>query len=212
MIMLMDNQQLPPAPPPMMPTGPANPYDFLQNNPVPKKSLLPGGNSKIGRLIIALVIFVVLVIVGIIVMNILSAPNRALVNDMVLAAQQQNELIRVADIGIKDAVSPDTKNLAINTKLTLETDQRKLKAVVDKSKNLDEKTLALGRDDATDKTLTSAKQTNSFDEVFTKLLQKELQEYQLTLKRVHDNASNQTTKQVFAEQYSHAKLLLETVK
>lgn len=210
--MLMDNQQLPPAPPPITPTGASNPYDFLQDKPAPKKTLLPGGNSKIGRLIIALAIFVVLIIVGIIVMNILSAPNRALVSDMVLAAQQQNELIRVADIGIKDAVSPDTKNLSINTKLTLETDQRKLKAVVSKSKNLDEKTLALGRDSATDKTLTSAKQTNSFDQAFTKLLQKELLEYQETLKRVHDNTGNQTTKQVFAEQHSHAKLLLETAK
>lgn len=199
----------PPAPPPITPTRPSNAYDFLQDKPAPKRSLLPGGSSKKQRVILALIGLVLLFAAGGIIMNILRAPGRAAANDLVLAAQQQEELIRVAGIGEKDATSPDTKNLAVNTKLTLETDRTKLRAIVNKSKKLDPKLLALGRDSSTDRTLTSAKQANRFDEVFASTLKKELTEYQQTLKRVHDNASDRATKQVLAEQYAHVKLLIE---
>lgn len=210
--MLMDNQQLPPAPPPITPTGPSSAYDFLRDKPASKKSLLPSGGSKMQRIVLALVGLALLFVIGVIFMNILNAPGRAAANDLLLAAQQQEELIRLAGIGEKDATSPDTKNLAVNAKLTLQTDRLKLQAIVNKSKKLDERILAQGRDSSTDKTLAAAKQANRFDEVFTSTLKKELLKYQQTLKRVYDNSNNQTNKQVLAEQYSHVKLLLEALE
>jgi hypothetical protein len=197
-----------PAPPPMTPTGPSNPYDFLHDSPKPKKSLLPSGNSKIQRIVIALIGAVLLIIIVVVVMSILSGPGKSVVNDMVLAAQQQQELIRIAEIGEKDATTPDTKNFVVSTRLTLESDKIRLHAIVNKSQKLDDKLLAQGKDSNSDKTLTTAKQTNRFDEVFTELLKKELREYQQTLKRVHDASSNKSNKAVLAEQFQHVGLLI----
>jgi hypothetical protein len=203
----------PPAPPPMTPSGPSNPYDFLQDKPKPKRSFLhfPSGGSKIQRMVLVAVGAVLLIGIGLVFMTILNAPSRAAVNDLMLAAQQQQELIRVADIGVRDANSPDTKNLAVNSKLTLVTDQIKLKAIVNKAKKIDEKTLALGRDTATDRTLTTAKQSNRFDEVFATILKKELLEYQQMLKRVQDNTSSKVDRQSLSEQMEHISLLISSI-
>jgi len=202
-----------PAPPPITPQKPINPYDFLEDKPKPKKPLLPipSGNSKTQRLIVAGVGAVFLIVLGMIVMAILNAPGQAATKDLVLAAQQQNELIRVAGIGAKDATSPDTRNLAVNTRATLASDQPKLQAIVSKSKKVDAKLLALGKDSRTDATLTAAKQSNRFNEVFAELLKKELVEYSATLKRVHDNSNSKANKQVLAEQYANVKLLYESI-
>lgn len=209
----MNENGTPPAPPPITPQKPVNPYDFLEDKPRSKKPLLPlpSGNSKVGRLIVVGVGVVLLFIIGMIVMAILSAPGQAATKDLVLAAQQQNELIRVADIGAKGASSPDIRNLAVNTKLTLSTDQSKLLAIVNKSKKVDAKVLALGKDNNTDRVLTAAKQSNRFDEVFKATLKKELAEYSNTLKRVHDNSSNSTNKQILADQYSHVVQLYDSI-
>lgn len=202
-----------PAPPPITPQKPINPYDFLEDKPKPKKSLipLPSGGSKTQRLIIVGVGAVILIILGMVVMAILSAPGNAATKDLVLAAQQQNELIRVAGIGAKDATSPDTKNLAVNTKATLSSDQPKLQAIVSKSKKVDARLLALGKDNTTDALLTNAKQSNRFDKVFADILKRELVEYSSTLKRVHDNTNDNAYEQVLAEQYDHVKLLYESI-
>jgi hypothetical protein len=209
----MEPNGAPPAPPPMTPSGPSNPYDFLQDKPAPKKPLLrlPSGGSKTGRIIVVLVGVVLMIVIGMVLMTVLNAPSRAAANDLVLAAQQQQELIRVAEIGEKEAVAPDTKNLAVNIKLTLKTDQPKLQAIVNKAKKLDAKILAAGRDSKTDSTLNSARQANRFDEVFQTTIKKELTDYMTTLKRVHDNSSNTTNKQVLTEQYNHVKQLAASI-
>src|SRR5262245_23821833 len=68
-LMLMDSQLPPPAPPPMQPVTPTNnPYDFITQPNAPKKrGLLPQRGSKKQKvLIIAGLVFVLLCLAGLV--------------------------------------------------------------------------------------------------------------------------------------------------
>lgn len=205
----MEPHNVPPAPPPISPhSGPQNQYDFIVNPHKPHRRSLFSGGSKKQRIIIAAAGLAGLLILVSIIMTVLNSAGKANTNDLVLAAQQQQELIRISDIGIKKSRTSSVKNKATTTKLTLESDQPALQAIVKKAKRVDSKVLKLGQDASTDQTLTAAEQANRFDEVFTATLQKELSEYQQTLKRVHDSSENTRNKQMLAAQYRNVGLLL----
>ena len=128
-------------------------------------------------------------------------------------AQQQTELIRIAEIGAKDARGTAAINLASTIRATLETDQASTTALLKKlNATADQKTLALGRNAATDALLTQAKQTNNFDEVFIQTMTTQLTSYQASIKRVYDSTDSKATKDLMKEQYSHAGLLIPTTQ
>lgn len=208
MIMVMPPHDFPPAPPPITPGH--DPYAFITNPGTPAKKPklpLPQGNSTGQRVLIVALAVVFLIIIASVVMTILGSASKQAVNNMVLAAQQQEELRRISTIGVKDARTTPTKNLAATTLYTLESDKPKLHAIVNKETKLEKAILAQGKDEATTTILAEAKQTNRFDEVFTELLKKEMREYQSTLKKVHDSA-NKKNKPTLAEQYRNIGLLI----
>lgn len=178
-----------------------NPYQFINDtNHKAKKSLLPTGNGKQGRIIVAIVGLVVLMIVGFVAMTLLSSGGNAEKQDLLKAAQQQTELIRISKIGIEKARDPATVNLAINTSLALQSDQ----TVLLSHTKVTSKELALGRSNKTDVALTTAEQSNKFDEVFTQIIQTELTQYQTTLKSAYDKASGKKLKASLTDLYTHA--------
>lgn len=179
-------------------------YDFIVNAKHPaKKPMLPGGASKQSRIFIALGGALVLVIVAFIVMTLLSSTGNGDKETLTKAAQQQTEIIRISKIGMEKARDPATKNLATTAALSLQSDQSALLKRV----KVPAKELALGKNSKTDVTLTTAEQSNRFDEVFTQVLQTELINYQKTIKKAYDNASGKQLKTTLADQYNHANLL-----
>lgn len=190
-----------------------NPYDFITNAPTkPKKSLLPGGNSKTGRLILVGVAGVVLLLLFVIVVSLLSSGSAATRADYSTLMQQQTELVRIIDTGLSKARLPDTKNLAITTKLTLSSQQSALLAAAKNAgASTDPKSLAAGKDTKTDQTLESAEQTNQFDEVFTAQLVEHLQAYQKQLKKLYDATEDNPTKAKLSGSYSAVEDLLSNI-
>lgn len=180
-------------------------YDFITNtNHTPKKSLLPKGNSKQSRILIVVGGVIILIILATIVMALISSAGNSNQKTLLTAAQQQAELIRVSKIGIDKARDPATINLAVTTNLSLQSDQAPLLAHVKASS----KQLALGKNTKTDVALTTAEQSNKFDEVFTATLKTELAAYRKTLKTAYDGASGKKTKATLATEYKNAGLLL----
>lgn len=195
-----------PAPPPV------NPYDFLNDAPKGKKSLLPSGGSKQQRLIIVIVGLVGLVIAAVIIATVLNSASSTTKADLLKAAQQQQELVRLAALGNQKAKGATAKNLAITTQYTIQSDQAALQAILKKEGvKADTKTLALGKNDKTDQALTAAESANRFDEAFTAALQQELKAYQTTLKNINDASNKKSTKTVIADAYNHAGQL-QTIK
>lgn len=208
--MLMQPNQVPPAPPPYQPSPNGNnPYEFITaGGPVGKNTVLGGGGQK-KRIIIVSIAAVLLLIVSLIVFSILSSGGGNVKADYQKLVQQQAELIRISEIGVSKARQTETKNLAITTQLTLSSDQAELLKIAKKAKaKTDAKSLVLGKDTKTDALLTTADQTNQFDQTFIKTLLAQLKDYQDNLKKVYDASSSKSTKDTLSKDYDAVKILL----
>ncbi len=200
----------PPAPPPLQPMAAQhNPYDFITNPGKPVKKGLPGGSSKLGRLIIVGAGAVILIMFGVIVAAVLSSGGGAVKTDYVSLVQQQAELIRISGVGADKARQADAKNLAITTQYALTSQQPGILALAKKAGVVvDVKTLAASKDVKTDALLANADQSNQFDEVFIKTLLAELQTYQQNLKKIYDASSTQSTKNTLSKDYDAVNSLI----
>ena len=181
-----------------------NPYQFITDpSHKPKKSLLPGGNSKQGRILIVLGGILLLAVIAGILAALLSSGGSSQKETLLKAAQQQAEIIRVSKIGIDKARDPATRNLAVTTNLSLQSDQ----ATLFSHTKFSSKEIALGKDTKTDVALTTAEQSNRFDEIFTQTIQTKLAVYQQTLKTAYDGTDGPKLKTSLSDLYNHAGAL-----
>lgn len=197
MIMLMQPQNTPPAPPPMPTGGPNNPYDFLNDPVKQKRSFVPSGGSKKQRLIIVGAGVLLLIILGLIFLSILGSSNKGPKDDLLSLAQQQTEIIRIATLGQQKANQPETKSLAVTAEYTVMSQQAEIQSLAKKAGvKVGQKELNAGKDTKTDATLTTAEQNNQFDATFTALLKTQLLAYRRRLEKVRTEVSSKKTIQV----------------
>jgi hypothetical protein len=188
-------------------------YDFIMNQgsgTKPGKSpFAPSGNSMKQRIIVVAVGAVLLITVASLVMSLLGSAGKAAKADLVLAAQQQAELIRVSKFGVDRARDASTKNLAMTTSVSMQSGQATLIAAMKRQGvSVSPAELAAGKNTRTDAALTNAEQANAFDAAFTEQIKKQLTAYQQTLKRAYDKASDEQLRQVLTQQYDSAGLLI----
>jgi hypothetical protein len=181
-------------------------YDFIMSNGAPAK----GGLNKKMRIAIVAALAIVLILGGLIINTLLSSAGKENTQTLLTIAERQTELMRVADLGIVGARSNTVQNLAVTTKLSIQSDQNAMLSVLKSNKiKTDPKKLTGRKDVKTDKALTQAEQANSFDETFTKILQTQLAEYKKDLKQAYDAATKPKTKQALSLQYTHATDLVK---
>jgi flagellar basal body-associated protein FliL len=198
-----------PAPPPVTPTGNGQPqYDFIFNDNKPsKKSLLPANMSKKGRLLIIGASVLLLIMLVVIIAGMISNAGKGDTQALVTAAKQQQELIRVAEIGISKAKTQDAKNIAITTKLALSSQQAEMQAAI-KTAGLNPKKVLTGSvSTKTDQDLTAAEQNNRFDEEFLKIMSESLAAYQKSVKAAYDGATSKKLKAALTTQFKSANTL-----
>lgn len=188
-----------------------NQYDFIlnPNNGKSKKDLfafLKTGN----KLVLTIFVGVILIIVfGLLALILNSGPSNT--EKLLSVAQQQQELIRVADRGTKDARGTRALNLATTVKLNLSSDQTPLVAALKaEGMKVNSAELNAGRDASTDQKLTNALQNNRFDEVFVEHIQAELLDYQAALNEAYKTTRNQKLKETLKTQYDNATILITT--
>lgn len=187
-----------------------NPYDFITNPAAPAKRSLLGGGKR--PLIVGLVIAVVVVIILAIGASLFGGGSSQ--DDYWAALRQHTETIRVSEIGSKSARNNRAKNLAINTRQTLQSQQTTLNSLANAAgiKKIDNKQLALGQDSTTDERLTKADQLNQFDEEFIKVMGEELRAYQSTLRTVYDKSGSAKNRATLSTMYDEVQLLVESTK
>lgn len=189
-------------------------YDFIMNPGGPaarKGSRMPsiGGGSGSQRSLILLAIGGgILVVVMMILYSMFGGvpDNKA---QLLRVAQQQQELIRISDIGVKEARGTQAKNLAMTIKLGLGSDQTPLLAALKKQKvNVSNKQLVGLKDTKNDQLLDRARNNNRFDEEFMDFMQKELVEYQKNLELAYKETVNKNLKETIKANYEHASTLI----
>jgi hypothetical protein len=184
-------------------------YNFILNPDIgpQKKSPLPSLGTK--QLIILGVAGIFLL--GLIGMLVYSLSNRGPTNkqQLISIALEQNELIRVSTIAIKEAKGTQARNLAMTTKLSLRSDQSSLIAALgSQNVKLSSKQLQGGKKTQNDQKLTEATQNNRFDEVYLELIQKALVDYQRNLNAAYKTTVSARLKQTIKAQYQHASLII----
>jgi hypothetical protein len=206
MLMVMNNA--PQAPPPVG----QDPYHFIMNPPeAPKKGKLPlpQTSSKRGRFIVVAVIALLAMIVVSIVLSVFSNLSQEGTNDLIELAQRQQEIIRIADIGITKAKSQETQSLAVTTKLAMGSDQQQILNRLAKNKvKLKAAELNLRKSTQTDALLVQADQKNQFDEAFTKTVQSQLINYQQAIKKTYDANNSKSARTMLTTMNDNANKLL----
>lgn len=191
-------------------------YDFI-TNPSPgglKKGKNPfsfgngGGKAAKMKLIIIAGGALALVLLGALVFSFLSNRGPDNKQQLLKVAQQQNELIRISDIGVEKARGTAARNLAVTTKLSLTSDQPVLLAALKgQDMKVGSKELGGGKNTKTDAMLTTAAQANRFDEALVEYLQKELISYQKNMNAAYETTVSNSLKTVLKAQYENAKTL-----
>ncbi len=197
------------APPPVTPTGNGQPqYDFIFNDNKPsKKTLLPANISKKGRLLIVGAGVLLLIMLIVIIAGMISNSGKGDTQALITAAKVQQELIRVAEIGINKAKTQDAKNIAITTKLALSSQQAEMQAAIKTAGLNPKKVLTSSISTETDQALTAAEQNNRFDEEFLKVMSESLIAYQKSVKAAYDGATSKKLKAALTSQFNSANAL-----
>lgn len=181
-----------------------NPYDFILNS---GQQYRPDNKKK--RILLVAVIGAVLLVVFMVVFSLLFSGGKGSAETLLTVAQQQTELIRVAEDGTDKARGPLAQNLAITTKLSVASAQKDLLEYMKKQRlKAGPKQLALGRSDQTDAALTAAEQNNRYDEEFTKIIEQQLAAYQASLQTAFNQTSSKAGKDLLSAAYTQAGLLL----
>ena len=162
------------------PTPQANQYDYILNAPVGKKrpGLLGGGNNK--TLLSILSVLGVLFLLAI-AFAVFSSLTRKDYSGYLKITKQQAEIIRVAEVGAQKARSGTTRNYAQIVNLVTTSEQANtLTFLSQKSHKVNAKELASLRSAETDKKLSTAEQTSTYDDTFLAVINSLLQEYYKT--------------------------------
>lgn len=188
------------------PSGGANPYDFITTPGASTKKSLFEGMSKLRMVGLAAAVLVVL-FGG---LSLFSGGD-SLKKDYTTLLQQQAEILRITDAGLKTARSTAGKNFAMTTKESIYSQQIALtkQAASSAKVKLKPKVLAAGKSADTDKKLTSADQNNQYDEVLVTVLKDNLKQYQQTLKKIYDQTHKTADKTALDEAYAGVQVLVD---
>ena len=163
-----------------------------------------------------LILIVVAVVIGVIVIGVLVSSlfgkSSINANDLIGVAQSQQELVRVAQQGVANGTQMVTRNFATNVELSIQTEQFQLLTYLKgQGYKLSTKTLSLKKSSTTDKQLTNAIQTSTFDSVFVQLMQNSLVSYNTEVEQTAGNATGSNEKKILSGELAVANMLLQQV-
>ncbi len=160
-----------------------NPYEFIfgqGKQPSPSK-FQPRSNSS--KILLSIGFVAGVIIVLIVGFSLISSIGKAGNDDLVLVRQEQTELSRVLDSGLKNVSSSAIKNTLASLQLSLASDSTSLKSLLDKrGVEIEKAVLESKKDAATDKSLETALQNGSYDTVFLKTVNTLAGDYYASLK------------------------------
>ena len=193
--------------------APTPDYNFILNSQQKQKqSLFPGGGSQKGRIFLVVSVLAIILVLGIIIASLIGGQNKGLAATLQDAAYSQQEFIRLSEIAMEKATSSETKNYATTINTVMKSDQAALLPILAKAgSKVTVKTLAARTVAGNDTILTTAEQSNRFDEDFTKLMQRDLIAYQQFLRKAYPQVGAET-KEVLATQIENTVVLINNDK
>lgn len=183
-----------------------NPYEFIMNSNTPPSKTFVGGFSTAKKVLfggLGLLLVVALVALAIQLLT----PKDPLAPAMIAIAQEQQEIVRVASQN-NTVTNESIKGFALNTQLSVGSDQQKIMEYLAKKKvKPNAKLLAAKRSTETDSMLASAKAANTYDTYLQKSLNAQLTDYMTNLQTTYKKIDGKNARELLAKSYEHARLL-----
>lgn len=178
----------------------------MNPNAPQKRSLIPGG-PKQRMVIFGVGIAIVIIVLLMVILSVVNSGSSA-TDDLVVLAQKQNEIARIAEIGSSKASGPAAKKLSALGYSTTTTDQKALVSYLAKNKRkVGDKELSRAQDKTIDNDLTAAESNGRFDEVFVEGMGKLMVEYQKSLQNSYQTVGS-SGKQVLKTSFDNVTLIL----
>lgn len=173
-----------------------NQYDFLNQSPQRKSTFLGGGGPKNKTLVSVIFVAVVLLVVGIAI-SVFNSLGKKDYTPYLTLAKTQTELIRITDLGQKNAKQAETRQYAATIFSNITTEKTATVTTLGKFIKLEEKILIAAEDEDNDKALESAQQSNRYDEKLTEIINGLLVAYQKQIKQASPLATTKQEKSLF---------------
>ena len=189
------------------PANNPNPYGFITDPAKPPKTPMFGGSMK-SRIILVVAGLIVVFILGLIINTLLSASSNKSNQVLKNAVAEQQEIIRISEMGMKDALTPDTKGYATTVNFVTKTSQKNLQERLGKQKiKMNKQDFASKTNTKTDELLKSASASNSYDEAMNSALDKLLEQHMKTIQTAYDMSGSAKTKEVLKKDFESTKIL-----
>lgn len=184
-------------------------YDFIVNpEPAPRESRIPGGNSKIVRIMIVLGGLLILFVLFSFVKGLIGGGSNT--PYLLKVTQDQQQLIHLTTNASKEnSLSEENANFAITTNLSIASSQTELITYMAKNgKKIKKKELLLMIDPQTDAQLTASVASNSYNQTFREVMKQSLNTYMSDLQRAFAKTKGKNGQALLTTNYDQAKLLL----
>jgi hypothetical protein len=201
-----------PATPPEQPAAPApqgSNYDFITSPEQPKRRLsLPGGDSKLKKVLFAAGGLLVLMIIFVVLKGVLAGSSNLPL--FVGIAEDQQELIHlVTNAKQQPDLSSDNQNFVATAQLSLSSSQSDLlKYLAANHKKVVPKQLGLKISTATDEQLTAAASAETYNQTFKDVMKTKLTGYSNNLKQAYRQTTGKKGRAQLSADYDQAQLLL----
>jgi hypothetical protein len=197
----------------MYPSQSNNPYEFIMNPQQPQKKRLPlpglGGGNSFMKLILLVVGGGLGLIILMTVITTVFFGGKVNIEDLVGLTQTQTELSRVA-LQVTPESDQAIKNAAANTRLAADSHKQTwLTFLGEHGRIVGDKEFQLKANTQTDTKLATAKQTGSFDTVFTEAMRSQLTAYASAIKAAYDAAGDAGERKTLSDHYAEVQLLLK---
>ncbi len=194
---------------PQQPTSTTPPdLDFILQSTPPKPRRFRTSNSKAQRTLTIIIAGIVLIVLIFVFMSVIQAKNRRGSAELIDLAAYQTELVRVAEIGVKNSVNTNVRGSAQTSYLTILSDLIKTKKMISSlDVKLVETDLSKYKTESNDAKLEEARTANDFDSVYSSLFDDKLVSYEERLADVFMAQSNTKIKNTIRVFNAHAELL-----
>jgi len=173
----------------------------------PRKAPLKNSSLPVRILMVLGGLFLLMIIVAMF-MRLLGSSGSLNKSTMLPVAQDQTEIMRLADSGVESSVGQTNKNFAITVKLATSSQRADFLAYL-KTNNFapKDKDLGLRHNASADSQLESAKSSSTFDIAYKSVMQTTLANYQKDLNAAYSSADT-AGKTVLKKDFDAAQLLL----
>jgi hypothetical protein len=194
-----------------------NPYDFIINPQKPVQHPLGikipgvGGGAFGSKLVVIIGGAVILMIIFGIAAAVLGGGGNN-VTQLVGIAETQAGIVNVATFGYSEVSQTSTLNLAVDTQLTVQSQQiQMVKYITSEGTKVSAKELLSKVLKSTQLQLTAAQQNSTVDPVFAQIMQNDLQSYSSELKTAYNTSKSSSAKSILATDYNQVQMLLKLV-